>query len=105
MDLRFGAGTNLGLGHNCIDVSSDTSTYSDRVIAIAGCSCSGSTGAVSQLATNFKVPMVSGMATSPDLSDNVRHPYFSRVVPTDSKQAVALAALVEHYGWQKATRA
>ncbi|HIE69747.1 MAG TPA: hypothetical protein EYP98_06015, partial [Planctomycetes bacterium] len=65
------------------------------------CGCSGSSGSVSTLGGSFKVPVVSGAATSASLSDKDRYKYFSRVIPTDDMQSLAIAKIVETYGWQK----
>jgi len=73
----------------------------EPVIAIAGCVCSSASMAVSSLATNYKVPMVSAYSQHRSLSDKMLHPYFSRVVPPNSLEGVGLAKLVIYFEWTR----
>ncbi|KAG7281895.1 hypothetical protein CRUP_031144 [Coryphaenoides rupestris] len=45
------------------------------------------------------IPQVSYASTAPELSDNVRYDFFSRVVPPDSYQAQAMMDIVTAMGW------
>ncbi|GAA6065174.1 metabotropic glutamate receptor 4-like isoform X1 [Tachysurus ichikawai] len=45
------------------------------------------------------IPQVSYASTAPELSDNTRYDYFSRVVPPDTYQAQAIVDIVRHMGW------
>ena len=94
-------GLPLLLGQGAQDGRIYSSTTLEPVVAIAGCSCSGATIPISSMATNYKVPMVSGSATNPTLSNKGLHPYFSRVVPPDSMQGVGFAALVKYFHWTR----
>lgn len=38
-------------------------------------------------------------STAPELSDNTRYDFFSRVVPPDTYQAQAMVDIVRHMGW------
>lgn len=46
-----------------------------------------------------KVPQISYASTSPELSNKERFPYFSRVLPSDTLQAEAIANLVSVLDW------
>ncbi|TNN36343.1 Metabotropic glutamate receptor 8 [Liparis tanakae] len=45
------------------------------------------------------IPQVSYASTAPELSDNTRYDFFSRVVPPDSYQAQAMLDIVTAMGW------
>ncbi|CAK6977998.1 glutamate receptor%2C metabotropic 6a isoform X1 [Scomber scombrus] len=45
------------------------------------------------------IPQVSYASTAPELSDNNRYDFFSRVVPPDSYQAQAMLDIVKAMGW------
>uniref|UniRef100_A0A1I8IY49 G_PROTEIN_RECEP_F3_4 domain-containing protein n=1 Tax=Macrostomum lignano TaxID=282301 RepID=A0A1I8IY49_9PLAT len=47
----------------------------------------------------FKIPQISYASTSPELSDNSRFDFFFRVVPSDTRQAKAMADIVKQMGW------
>lgn len=47
----------------------------------------------------FKVPQISYASTSPELSNKERFPFFSRVLPSDTLQAEAMANLVHTLNW------
>ncbi|RMC10228.1 hypothetical protein DUI87_13029 [Hirundo rustica rustica] len=46
-----------------------------------------------------EIPQISYASTAPELSDNTRYDYFSRVVPPDSYQAQAMVDIVMALGW------
>jgi metabotropic glutamate receptor 4 len=46
-----------------------------------------------------KIPQISYASTSPELSNRERFPYFTRVLPSDTLQAEAMAILVKQMGW------
>ncbi|KAK1887919.1 Metabotropic glutamate receptor 8, partial [Dissostichus eleginoides] len=45
------------------------------------------------------IPQISYASTAPELSDNTRYDFFSRVVPPDSYQAQAMLDIVTALGW------
>ncbi|KAK3544372.1 hypothetical protein QTP86_010153 [Hemibagrus guttatus] len=47
----------------------------------------------------IKIPQISYASTAPELSDNTRYDFFSRVVPPDSYQAQAMLDIVTAMGW------
>ena len=46
-----------------------------------------------------QIPQISYASTAPELSDNTRYDFFSRVVPPDSYQAQAMLDIVTALGW------
>lgn len=46
-----------------------------------------------------QIPQVSYASTAPDLSDNSRYDFFSRVVPSDTYQAQAMVDIVKALRW------
>lgn len=47
----------------------------------------------------FNIPVLSPLSTSDELSDKSRFPYFMRLVPPDSYQAVAIGDMIRFFGW------
>ncbi|KAK9516195.1 hypothetical protein VZT92_024140 [Zoarces viviparus] len=47
----------------------------------------------------LQIPQISYASTAPELSDNTRYDFFSRVVPPDSYQAQAMLDIVTAMGW------
>ena len=47
----------------------------------------------------LQIPQISYASTAPELSDNTRYDFFSRVVPPDSYQAQAMMDIVTAMGW------
>ncbi|PWA19994.1 hypothetical protein CCH79_00019929 [Gambusia affinis] len=56
-------------------------------------------GSGSGSGSEFQIPQVSYASTAPELSDNNRYDFFSRVVPPDSYQAQAMLDIVKALGW------
>ena len=46
-----------------------------------------------------QIPQISYASTAPELSDDRRYDFFSRVVPPDSFQAQAMVDIVQAMGW------
>lgn len=46
-----------------------------------------------------QIPQISYASTAPELSDNTRYDFFSRVVPPDSYQAQAMMDIVTAMEW------
>ena len=70
------------------------------VAALVGPGVSSTSADVQQLAKQFGVPQIGFAATSPALSRKDLHPYFLRLVPSDTMQAVAQARLIRELGWR-----
>ena len=60
------------------------------VSAIVGADCSGPTLSAAQVAAVANVPIVSGGATTPELSDGLTYPTFFRTIPTSAMEAQGL---------------
>ena len=58
----------------------------DHVVSIVGALSSGVTLYLADMATSLGIPMISYSASSPDLDNKVRYPYFLRTVPSDNLQ-------------------
>ncbi|XP_024911833.1 metabotropic glutamate receptor 8-like isoform X2 [Cynoglossus semilaevis] len=71
----------------------------DKVVAVIGASASSVSIMVANILRLFKIPQVSYASTAPELSDNTRYDFFSRVVPPDSYQAQAMLDIVMAMGW------
>jgi len=63
---------------------------SSKVVALAGAFCSSSTGATMDVALRYKVPMVSGVSTAPNLTER-GNPYLFRIQATSQMLADAFA--------------
>jgi gamma-aminobutyric acid type B receptor len=84
-----------------LDMAQSDLTAHPKVFGIVGAAASSVSMASNLIASLYKIPQISYSSTSPELSDKGRYPYFLRVVPPDSVQGVALAALMKHYEWTK----
>lgn len=51
----------------------------------------------------LQIPQISYASTAPELSDDRRYDFFSRVVPPDSFQAQAMVDIVKFMGWNFVT--
>ena len=69
------------------------------VYSYAAAHSSDLTIAVAQILTNFKMPQVGYQATSVDLSNQDKFPYFVRTCPADDKQVTAMVHLAKRLGW------
>lgn len=47
----------------------------------------------------LQIPQISYASTAPELSDDQRYDFFSRVVPPDSFQAQAMVDIIRALGW------
>ncbi|XP_074133593.1 metabotropic glutamate receptor 6-like [Sminthopsis crassicaudata] len=70
-----------------------------RVAAVVGASASSVSIMVANVLRLFAIPQISYASTAPELSDNARYDFFSRVVPPDSYQAQAMVDVVRALGW------
>jgi ABC-type branched-subunit amino acid transport system substrate-binding protein len=52
-----------------------------------------------KVSARYKIPFISYQANSNDLSSSSAHPYFVRVVPSNSDIALAAARAMRHFGW------
>ncbi len=68
---------------------------------VIGSSSSAVSTAIATELTPFKIPQISYASSSPALSDRTLYPYFMRVSSSDTDQSIALADLVDAFGWTK----
>ena len=74
--------------------------HTANVVGIVGPLTSAYSITVETFTSVFRVPIISYGATSDELSDENRFPYFLRSVPPDRLQAEAIVDLIDHYGWE-----
>uniref|UniRef100_A0A8C9V9I9 Glutamate metabotropic receptor 4 n=1 Tax=Scleropages formosus TaxID=113540 RepID=A0A8C9V9I9_SCLFO len=74
-------------------------TKPERVVGVIGASASSVSIMVANILRLFKIPQVSYASTAPELSDNTRYDFFSRVVPPDTYQAQAMVDIVKAMRW------
>ncbi|XP_022098288.1 metabotropic glutamate receptor 7-like, partial [Acanthaster planci] len=70
------------------------------LLCIIGTQTSATTIPTAQAASLYRVPVISPFATSNELSDKRRFPYFLRTVPPDSLQASAIADILLQFQWK-----
>ncbi|XP_036386956.1 metabotropic glutamate receptor 7 isoform X1 [Megalops cyprinoides] len=71
----------------------------EKVIGVIGASASSVSIMVANILRLFQIPQISYASTAPELSDDRRYDFFSRVVPPDSFQAQAMVDIVKAMGW------
>lgn len=67
-----------------------------NTVAMFGPYSSAQSLAVAPLLGDMQVTVVSSTATSPELSDHVKYPYFFRTVPSDALQTEVIAKLMQY---------
>ncbi|XP_038046775.1 metabotropic glutamate receptor-like [Patiria miniata] len=83
-----------------LKLSTGSEPPTGRLIGVVGTSRS-STSVVASKATNiYDVPMISGFATSDELSDKDHFPNFLRTSPPDKQQARAIIDVLLHFDWR-----
>ncbi|KAM4615637.1 metabotropic glutamate receptor 8 [Polymixia lowei] len=71
----------------------------DKIVGVIGAAASSVSIMVANILRLFKIPQISYASTAPELSDNTRYDFFSRVVPPDSYQAQAMMDIVTAMEW------
>uniref|UniRef100_A0A669EQP7 Glutamate metabotropic receptor 4 n=1 Tax=Oreochromis niloticus TaxID=8128 RepID=A0A669EQP7_ORENI len=83
----------------CLSGGPPIITKPERVVGVIGASASSVSIMVANILRLFKIPQVSYASTAPELSDNTRYDFFSRVVPPDTYQAQAMVDIVKAMNW------
>ncbi|XP_075470150.1 metabotropic glutamate receptor 4 isoform X4 [Ascaphus truei] len=83
----------------CLSGGNPIIAQPERVAGVIGASSSSVSIMVANILRLFKIPQVSYASTAPDLSDNSRYDFFSRVVPSDTYQAQAMVDIVKALKW------
>ncbi|XP_073674573.1 extracellular calcium-sensing receptor [Garra rufa] len=68
-------------------------------IAVVGASGSAVSTAVADLLGLFYIPQISYASSSRLLSNKNQYKSFMRTIPTDEYQAIAMAAIIDHFQW------
>ncbi|XP_066507137.1 extracellular calcium-sensing receptor [Hoplias malabaricus] len=68
-------------------------------IAVVGASGSAVSTAVADLVGLFYIPQISYASSSRLLSNKNQYKSFMRTIPTDEYQAIAMAAIIDHFHW------
>ncbi|XP_072025080.1 metabotropic glutamate receptor-like [Amphiura filiformis] len=84
----------------CPYQSRDGNRLGVQPIGIVGTSRSTTSLFAAKSSGVYHVPLVSYTATSDELSDAKRFPYFLRTVPPDKFQAIAIVDLLLHFHWE-----
>ncbi|XP_018620371.2 metabotropic glutamate receptor 7-like [Scleropages formosus] len=71
----------------------------EKVVGVIGASASSVSIMVANILRLFQIPQISYASTAPELSDDRRYDFFSRVVPPDSFQAQAMVDIVKAMAW------
>jgi hypothetical protein len=98
MDSRSGKYKLLS-GSNIVPIKKKDVIYKRKVIGVIGAASSSVSIQVANILRLFQVPQISYASTGPELSNKERFPYFSRVLPSDTLQAEAMATLVHDLEW------
>ncbi|XP_036389006.1 metabotropic glutamate receptor 4-like [Megalops cyprinoides] len=88
-----------GTDVKCLSGGPPIITKPERVVGVIGASASSVSIMVANILRLFKIPQVSYASTAPELSDNTRYDFFSRVVPPDTYQAQAMVDIVKAMRW------
>ncbi|XP_055773968.1 metabotropic glutamate receptor 4-like isoform X4 [Salvelinus fontinalis] len=88
-----------GTDVKCLGGGAPIITKPERVVGVVGASSSSVSIMVANILRLFKIPQVSYASTAPELSDNTRYDFFSRVVPPDTYQAQAMVDIVKAMRW------
>ncbi|XP_033122460.1 metabotropic glutamate receptor-like [Anneissia japonica] len=70
------------------------------ILGVIGPEYTKVTIATNHLFSFYQVPHISASASSDELSDSNRFPFFSRLVPSDSFQIGAMIDIIEHFKWK-----
>ncbi|XP_054640913.1 metabotropic glutamate receptor 7-like isoform X1 [Dunckerocampus dactyliophorus] len=83
----------------CTDGDAPVFDEAEKVVGVVGASASSVSIMVANILRLFQIPQISYASTAPELSDERRYDFFSRVVPPDGFQAQAMLDLVKVLGW------
>ncbi|XP_077572000.1 metabotropic glutamate receptor 7-like isoform X1 [Stigmatopora nigra] len=83
----------------CTNGESPVFVKPEKVVGVIGASASSVSIMVANILRLFQIPQISYASTAPELSDDRRYDFFSRVVPPDSFQAQAMVDIIRAMGW------
>ncbi|CAK9299002.1 unnamed protein product [Gordionus sp. m RMFG-2023] len=85
--------------YKCADGSVPEGSQMKMISGVVGAPSSVTSIQVANLLRLFKIPQISFFSTSPELSNKERFEYFSRTVPSDEYQALAMIELIKLFNW------
>ena len=71
-----------------------------KVVAVVGPGRSSTSVLAAKVGKVFAIPIISATATSDDLSDKVRFPFFFRTAPPDKYQVHVIVDILMHFNWK-----
>ena len=71
-----------------------------KVVAVIGTGRSSTSVLAAKVGRVFAIPIISASATSDDLSDTVRFPFFFRTAPPDRYQVHVIVDILLHFNWR-----
>lgn len=77
--------------------ANETTSYD--VIGLIGSESSANSMSIAKISNLYKIPQLSYLATSPELDNTYRFPYFFRTVPSDYFQAKAIMDFLAYSNW------
>ena len=83
-----------------IEFKKITPAQRGKLLGIIGTSLSSTSITATQAASLYDIPIISPFATSNELSDKSRFPYFLRTVAPDSLQASVIVDILLRFGWK-----
>ncbi|XP_078000603.1 metabotropic glutamate receptor-like [Glandiceps talaboti] len=91
----------MSLSHRTLSCHDVNTGVSDEIniVGVVGAEWSSTSIPSNKILNLLHIPQISYYATSDELSDKKRFPFFLRTVPPDKMQAQAIADLILHFGW------
>lgn len=105
--LSFLPRVGIGNTESCFNSSASEMSQQDNskvmpffdVVGLIAPSSSQRTISLSKLFASARIPIIGCLASSDELSDKSRHPYFSRLIPPDRYQVGAMMQFIQRNGW------
>ena len=95
------SGTNSALNseHQCSPNNTATAGIQKGVVGLVGAGSSRVSIPIGSLTRLFETPQISYSSTSAILSNRELYPYFFRTISSDTKVAMAIVDMLQHFNW------